>query len=112
MFFLFTRMSAQQKHVLVWLLDCRNEGHADEQGGVPWRVGGAPDIRASLSRALRRLEQRSLVRRRNRISGDQWDEGDFDRTPPVNHRTTHVELTQIGEVVAKHLKKAMGRERR
>ena len=102
---LFTKLSSQQKYILVWLLDCTSQGYADEEGGVFWRVDGTPGVRASMSRSLRRLEQRGLVRRRNRLSGDQWDEEDTDWTPPANHRTTHVELAQMGECMARCLKK-------
>jgi hypothetical protein len=50
-----------------------------------------------LSRSLRRPEDRGLLRRRNQVSGDKWDQGD---DPLPKHRTTHLLLTAEGRALA------------
>jgi DNA-binding MarR family transcriptional regulator len=64
--------------------------------GVPWRStrSATPAVRAAVSRALKRLEQRGLVVRSNQVSGGPW--------------TTHVKLTEIGRTVAETVNKTLG----
>ena len=56
--------------------------------------------RASVSRALRRLELRGLLKRRNDVSGGVDSEG-----AAIPHRTTHVMLTAAGVELAQRLTK-------
>ena len=61
---------------------------------------------ASLSRALRRLEGRGLVRRRNRHTGDAYMEDPWWRRE--QYRITHLALTPSGLTVAEGLATAQG----
>lgn len=89
-------LSAEQKSVLLWLLDYCNRiessgnDHAKQDialWGVPWRTNGLTrSEHASLSRTLRRLETRGLVIRKNDVSDGR--------------RTTGVVLTANGRQIA------------
>src|SRR5258708_31644639 len=69
----------------------------------PWRKDDRPNgsDRASVSRALRRLESRGLVQRRNDYRGDRWQESPDDNG--VRFRTLQVKLTAEGRKVAERL---------
>jgi DNA-binding MarR family transcriptional regulator len=88
------RLSEQQRRILVWLLKWDN---SERYWGVKWKTGTTTRVRdASLSRALRRLEQRGYVKRQNQVSGDD---------PEYKHRTTHVKLTDAGRELIEGLTK-------
>ena len=55
------RLSAQERHVLAHLM--RVHAAESQHFGVAWRTEGSRAAQASLSRTLRRLEARGLVRR-------------------------------------------------
>lgn len=72
--------------------------------GVPYRSSGEASFRASLSRAVARLENRGLVLRQNARSGSPG----FGRCrehadDPKPIRTTNVSLTALGKAAAKRL---------
>ncbi len=110
------KLSALQKHVLRHLYQCRIKQAEYESRpgylagckhlntfGSKWRAGGTPAQRASLSRALARLEARGLLLRQNSYTGSE-DGGcrtDKSQTPPK--RTVEVLLTPLGVAVAKRL---------
>lgn len=78
-----------------------------------WGGSWSPALRASVSRALRRLADRGLVDRLNQVSGtrDQTVKGDEarpgwvgdDEDYPSSFRTTHVRLTAAGRALAERL---------
>lgn len=101
-----SKLSRQQRHILdvLWEQTTYIEGHGNEFAkamlnywGVRWYPAkGFDDWKrsdsATISRALRRLEHRGLVERKNEIS---------DRVG----RTTRVKLTAAGIAIAKRLTK-------
>jgi hypothetical protein len=112
-------LSGQQERFLVRLLkvyrDLEAPGRLTEQGSreLPiWGVrsghlrDGAPRSEsASVSRMLRRLEDRRLIERRNQSAGDRYSP-EIDRPElkgRVQHRTTHVKLTPKGRELAEWL---------
>lgn len=116
------RLSDFQRQILIALARAYNtierEGNDFDRHqlgiwGVKWRPHGKGNCvttidRASVSRTLRRLEERGLVRRRNQISGDRFEPdrlptGEKPLPPPDNHRTTHVQLTDEGREEAENL---------
>jgi hypothetical protein len=108
------RLSQLQKKILrcVYARTIRDETWAKGTGetwrikhveywGIEWypskgQRAWTPSNRAVMSRALRRLEQRGLVERRNRISGEE------------SGRTVNVHLTDRGREVAKRLTSMTG----
>lgn len=96
---------------------------------MPYKV--APHSRssaASLSRAVRRLEDRGLVQRRNQRTGDRHQEATTEEdavelrrlgwrvqagpNPITAHaRTTHLRLTEAGAAVAKEITEAVNNAR-
>lgn len=110
-------LSALQADILRYVLS--NTQHIEENGsdnyrwevaywGIHWRPfgDGHPNAseRASMSRALRRLDARGLVQRRNSHSGDRHQERQ-DRERPAVTRTICVKLTEEGRSVAERLTK-------
>jgi hypothetical protein len=108
-------LSPYQKAILSWLLDCYRHDEAVNSGKVH-RVnrdgvhltrrpaGTSRSVSASASRAIRRLEERGLIRRRNRVSGDKYGrDGRGDHGHGAQVRTVTVELTPAGRVLAEEL---------
>jgi len=113
------RLSRSQVDFLVWLLAAYRQSEAwieehpvDDDDRQQWRRHGlewsgihlprqedgiSRTDSSSLSRSLRRLEDRGLIVRRNQTSGPP-DEG-FT----VQHRTTHVAFTPAGRALAEEL---------
>jgi DNA-binding MarR family transcriptional regulator len=97
-------LSEQQKAILVGLLACERPGLEmavrDRWGGGyhRWLVeplnGYSRSDQASISRAVRRLEGRGLVKRLNAVS-----------KPGLARRTTHVALTDEGRAIAEAVNK-------
>ena len=87
-------LSKQQKAILVEVCERERMGRDTPwQGGYYWWHGSATrSAQASMSRALRRLEARGLVRRLNHMSGSP-------------ERTTHVAPTAEGRAIAERLTK-------
>jgi DNA-binding MarR family transcriptional regulator len=85
--------SPDQKQILLYALK-----HDDGSiWGSHWRTRGLDRIRqASISRAIRRLENRGLLARLNQVSGPV---GEFT----TKHRTTHLKLTDKGRAEAERL---------
>ena len=84
-----------------------------EAWGVRWdhlrNAAGweTPSQAAAASRALRRLEDRGLLRRRNQHSGDRYmNHNPFSYDPLAHkHRTTHAQFTPDGRAEATRLTK-------
>mgnify|MGYP006352915013 CR=1 FL=1 len=100
------RLSGYQARFLLWLLERYQEIEAGGDKRGMWagavRVprAGAGQSRsdsASISRALRRLEDRGLIERLNHVSGSS-DEGYVTQM-----RTTHIRLTESGRALAERL---------
>lgn len=117
------QLSPEQEQFLKWMLfvhrmeDQMRAGTGKvqlEEWGVKLKnlPRGADRSRsASRSRMLRRLEERGLVERRNRSSGDRYSEDPEDTLEVreelglVQHRTTHVRFTEKGREVAERLER-------
>jgi hypothetical protein len=127
------KLSRLQKSILLWLLRQTEELEviaSDDRGldslpvavlandeqrrvigarialhwGVWWRIGDStPAERAAFSRALKRLEERGLVLRQNRVAGAPGSGGLRDSAAQLHIRTTNVQLTDMGREVAKRL---------
>jgi hypothetical protein len=102
------RLSPYQEGVLVWLLDHYRRIEATGKTVDVWGIdigrrppGTSRSESAADSRALRRLEDRGLIERRNFASGDRYG-GRVDRKPH-QHRTTHITLTATGRDLAERL---------
>jgi hypothetical protein len=96
-----TRLSALQRTILVALLQGEANGEAVHGWGVPWGgADGGKSASAAASRALRRLEQRGLLHRRNYFTGDKYSDAEDQRFVRPQVRTTHVALTPEGRAVA------------
>jgi hypothetical protein len=68
--------------------------------GIRWRVTGSRSQAASISRSLRRLEQRGLVLRQNEIRGNP-ETGTMRESKEDPHaRTINVQLTPEGRALA------------
>ena len=111
------KLSRQQRHVSVWLygaylelkelqshpgvpLGCQTA----DTFGVPWRLSGTRSVQASVSRSLRRLEQRGLILRQNMTSGSGEGTGECRHSKAERHnRMTHLRLLPEGIVTAKRL---------
>jgi hypothetical protein len=113
-------LSKMQKFMLFTLYQWHLAGRSVEDWGIPWRTTGTRSDQASLSRALRRLEERGLVLRQN-----QHGEGAIDGRPrldPIGRlrtsgfcrrdkddgrvtRTDHVVLLPAGLALAERLTK-------
>lgn len=114
-----TRLSELQAEILVSVLE--RYRHIEQHGNEFWRGEIAywgvewppyqrtyqPNAaeRAALSRALRRLEARGLVQRRNSVRGDRWQEEPSKHCTPVI-RTTRAKLTDEGRTEAERLTNA------
>jgi hypothetical protein len=115
-------LSPYQKAVLAWLLRHYRESEAVNSEnppavnhpyrrwpahsyGVPrWaRKPGTPrSVSASRARAIRRLEERGLIRRHNQMSGSPGP----GNTYVTQMRTTHLFLTPAGRALAEELDRA------
>lgn len=96
-------LSVLQKEVLTFLyretlvLDERGSNRA-RYWGVRWRPHAeTPTAQAALSRAVRRLEQRGLLVRKNERTGGNRN------GRPIPWRTTHLQLTAEGKQTAERL---------
>jgi hypothetical protein len=100
------QLSAQQRAIMVHLY---RQGQAaapapDEQVEVPWGTDGDMVFRASISRALRRLESRGLLRRLQYARGKLRASGPDGVSPQAaHHRTTHIYLLPAGVTLARRL---------
>jgi len=97
------QLSDFQRDTLLWLLDEYDAGHAMGNWGVHWTRNDDSVSRsdsAVQSRALRSLERRGFILRRNSISGDPYY---AEERRPLG-RTTTVVLTPTGREVASILR--------
>ncbi len=103
-----------QARILVAVWRATEAGFAERCWGVPWGRLLPPNrsrsFCAAVSRALKRLEDRGLVRRRNKLSGDKHQQPvefagrvRIPDPPPAHHRSTHVLLTDEGLAIARTL---------
>lgn len=104
------RLSEFQQHLLRWTLARyrRIEDQGDDYAKSILKVWGVAIRRlangtsrsesASISRAIRMLEWRGFIRRRNDISGDPWN-SERDEVG----RTTHIQFTESGRELAERL---------
>src|SRR5262249_8723593 len=96
-------LSDLQRNFLVWLYQQYQRGDVDGGWGVPYTgvpKGLTRSQQASISRAVRRLEQRGFVERTNQVSGpapNEWIR---------KHRTTHVRFLPPGTVLVERLTQA------
>ena len=104
------QLSAQQRDIIVHLYRSQAaEPAPGEQVEVPWGTDGDTVFRASISRALRRLERRGLLRRLQYAWGKLRASGPDGVSPQAaHHRTTHVCLLPAGLTLAQRLTAAGG----
>ena len=96
-------LSSLQREILMMLMEAEEDGEAEELWGVRLRLQYPTRAEsAGLSRAVRRLEQRGLLQRRNQHTGDKYcdPEGKCARPHP---RHTHLLLTELGREVGRRL---------
>ena len=113
-------LSRLQQRLLVRIRNAELHGAVSPGWGVFWRCiqprRPTRSCAAAVSRSIRRLEERGLVRRRNQMSGDRWSveirtrqiaASDWplpvhpdDLVVPDSHRSTHIELTAEGHRTA------------
>jgi hypothetical protein len=92
------RLSKVQRDLLLWAYDHRPTSAVNVMFGarLKWPTGLPPARRASLSRALRRLERRGLILRQNTTTGNP-ETGAARKSPDEPHtRTNGVALTVAG----------------
>jgi hypothetical protein len=106
------KLSRQQRTILVWLYrvyaELKAAGYARiNTFGIPWRNPSANGFsrseQASISRALKRLEQRELVLRQNEVSGCPTTGSCREWNTEPHARSTCVRLLPEGIRVAKRL---------
>jgi len=107
-------LSRLQKHILVTLLanyqavERNGNGYAlqDLSGwGIRCRTEGTRAQQASISRALRRLEQRGLILRQNQASRSPGNGGLRHTAEDPHDRRTHILLLPVGREIAERLTK-------
>ncbi len=98
------RLSAEQNSILEWLFANIPKSTTDAFGirWMPgkWGLTSTPSSRAAYSRSLKRLEERGLVLRQNQVSGNPYTQMARASKDEPHNRTTHVQLTQLGEELA------------
>lgn len=100
-----TRLSKFQRDLLLWAYRNRPTDPANVLWGarLKWPRGISPSKRASVSRALRRLEQRGLILRQNTTTGNP-ETGLARKSADEPHsRTNCVALTPAGLELAGRL---------
>lgn len=106
---LAAKLGSQQCGILFFLLQCTaNDPWLDYTAIVHWRTdhgpGGDPAGRATLSRALKTLADRGLVRRFHvRLIEMYGEVEELGPSDPDFRQTTHVSFTDAGYMVAKYL---------
>jgi len=110
-------LSGYQQAVLTWVLGRYREREQPGARASRWEleIWGVPIWKrqtctrawsSSASRALRRLEDDGLIRRRNQVSGDRHESG-FAVTGKLlfgtQTRTTHIQFTEAGRLAAEVL---------
>jgi hypothetical protein len=97
-------LSRLQREILVTLLAAELNGESDEDWGTrwPWARSSRSQL-AAVSRAARRLENRGLIKRRNRCTGDQYCSASGRKHVRPHPRTTHLLLADAGRAVAQRL---------
>src|SRR4029453_414445 len=95
-------LSSLQQKLLLAIADRYQQGPIEKGWGVRYRVkaGLKRTQQAAYARALKRLERRGLVERKNVVSGPAPNE--FFR----KHRTTHVVLLPAGFALVERLTQA------
>jgi DNA-binding MarR family transcriptional regulator len=100
------RLSGYQARFLLWLIELYQEIEAEGDKRGMWRdavpvprarAGQSRSDSASISRAVRRLEDRGLIERLNHVSGAPGE------GYATQMRTTHIRLTESGRAVAERL---------
>jgi hypothetical protein len=91
---------------------CHYRSEALKYWGIritPLPAGTSRSESASQSRAIKRLEDRGLIQRRNQCSGDRYCAEEYQ---PVfrQHRTTHLRFTPEGRARAELLHAELGQE--
>lgn len=102
-------LSDDQQAILEWLLD-NQPLSTRAPWGIRWQPGkwgliNSRSASAAYSRTLKRLEERGLVLRQNRQSGNPLTRCARETSDEPHNRTTHVLLTEIGVQVAEWLTK-------
>jgi hypothetical protein len=101
------KLSKVQRDLLAWLYaEHIAGGDGPGYGGcVHWHTDGTDSERATLSRALRRLELRGLLLRLNFASGmgEQYDLAMRQSKDDPHNRTTHIRLLPMGIEIGKRL---------
>ena len=104
---LVSRLSKVQRDLLAFLYAEHLAGGAGRgyDGCIHWHTEGTNSQRATLSRALRRLEHRGLLLRLNFVSGmgEQRGFGMRRSKDDPHNRTTHIRMLPPGVEVGKRL---------
>jgi DNA-binding MarR family transcriptional regulator len=104
---LSSKLSGVQRDLLVFLYAEHADGGAGPgyDGCIHWRIDGTDSERATLSRALRRLERRGLLLRLNFVTGmgERYDLAMRRSKDDPHNRTTHIKLLPPGVEVGKQL---------
>jgi DNA-binding MarR family transcriptional regulator len=101
------KLSKVQRDLLAFLYAEHVAGGAGPgyDGCIHWRTEGTDCQRATLSRALRRLERRGLLLRLNFFSGmgERHGFGVRQSKNDPHNRTTHIKLLPLGVEIGKRL---------
>jgi len=116
-------LSRMQTFMLLTLYQWHLARRYDKIWGLPWRTTGTRSEQASMSRSLRRLEERGLVLRQNERTGNidgrprldplgvlstsEWCRRDKDDGRVA--RTDHVQILPAGIALAERLTKVEGK---
>lgn len=107
------KLSQLQRDILKWLYARHVENGSPADGGcIRWAVDGDAPARAAISRALRRLEERDLLLRRNVSSGMGEKHNYRMRLYKLDehNRTTHITLLPGGVEIGKRLTNGLCRD--
>lgn len=107
------KLSQLQRDILKWLYARHVENGSPADGGrIRWAVDGDAPARAAMSRALRRLEERDLLFRRNFSSGMGEKHNYRMRLYKLDehNRTTHITLLPGGVEIGKRLTNGLRRD--
>jgi hypothetical protein len=107
------KLSQLQRDILKWLYARHVKDGSPANGGrIRWAVDGDALARAAMSRALRRLEERDLLLRRNFSSGmgEKYNYRMRLYQLDEHNRTTHITLLPDGVEIGKLLTNGLRRD--
>jgi hypothetical protein len=106
------KLSDEQRRLLAWMLRAYRWHETHDNNDIAkadlriWGIHShnlasvSRSVSASMSRSLRRLEERGLIQRRNQCSGDRYCEGGGRYE---SKKATHVKFTPEGRALAERL---------